>query len=286
MSPAQNNSANEKNGVCSTYISRSLRKEWKLSNLKWEYSKWQAFVTSQWQIATEADTCFFVYRTFHLVAFITIALVYASLSYKSLEISLRALAYFTMWSYIVCVLNSFYAFMCVTTYKFCRKSEVRLGCSDEGQLSVMLKIYWVLNNIALDTAFATTILYFIGKTFSCKVQHPVYADAAHFWNSILMLMDLFVAQVPIRLVHVYVSVLFGVGYTVFTYVYYYCGGLSIRGTHNIYPLLDWKYNIDKTMLAVFGGLGFLIVFRFVIYGLHDLRCWIYGRYYMQRANDN
>lgn len=245
-----------------------LRQEFRLRNFTWCHTQKADFVLSQWRLTDQTDICYLVYRLFHSLMFLLVFAVYAVVAFQSVTTTLRGLAFFTMWSYIICIMYSIYA----TIYIRCTvKHKEFLMVRD---ISLPSKILWILHSVAVDVTFSVSILFWFGK-LPCKKVLPLYTDLIHIWNTVLMLMDFFVVAIPIRILHVYASIIVASIYAVFTYVYYYLGGVGSHKQHALYPLLDWKNDVTKALLVVIGSLVFLVVFRFVIYGMYRLRCLLF-----------
>lgn len=246
-----------------------FRQEFRCRNFIWCHTHEADFVLSQWRSTDQTDICYLVYRLFHSLMFLLVFTIYATVTFQSVTTSLRGLAYITTWSYIICIVYSIYA----TIYIQCiAKRKDFFVVMD---ISVPSKLLWILHSLAIDLAFSVSILFWLGKFF-CKKIFPLHTDLMHIWNSIFMLMDFFVVAIPIRILHVYASVIVALIYAVFTYVYYYLG--DVAGTHKqyaLYPLLDWKNDVITAVFVVVGSTAFLVIFRFVIYGMYRLRCLLF-----------
>jgi hypothetical protein len=92
----------------------------------------------------------------------------------------------------------------------------------------------------------------------------------HIVNSLLVVIDLAVASHPVRLLHLYQLVLFAIGYSGFTAVYYLCGGTNRQGDSKIYPLLDWQ-RPGLALLAVGAACLLLIVLHSLVWLFYLLR---------------
>lgn len=67
--------------------------------------------------------------------------------------------------------------------------------------------------------------------FSCSnVANESNLDATnvltHAFNSICMFLDLWIVAHPMRLLHIFLPVLFGVVFAIFSYIYHLCGGIN------------------------------------------------------------
>ncbi|XP_023346985.1 protein rolling stone [Eurytemora carolleeae] len=104
----------------------------------------------------------------------------------------------------------------------------------------------------------------------------------HAINSVSALIDLFLTARPIRFQHVYLPLLFGIYYAIFSVIYWAAGGVGICRSETdcdpyIYPILDWDGNPGGAVLFVFlGFIGTFIIQGFV-YGLYRLRTVIHKK---------
>ena len=103
-----------------------------------------------------------------------------------------------------------------------------------------------------------------------------YIEAANFFvhafNSIYVILNLFITGVPVRIYHYYHCLIYGVVYIIFNAVY------VIITDDVIYSVMDWVN--DAPSAALYGVLltvvGSLIIWL-VYYGLYRLRLFIFER---------
>jgi hypothetical protein len=95
----------------------------------------------------------------------------------------------------------------------------------------------------------------------------------HAFNSVFMVIDLFLVAHPFRLLHCYWPFLITVCYVVFSYIYYESGGTDRYDRHFVYPLLDWRVPKKTAASSVF-GLVFVLMVHCVAWFLFLIRKWI------------
>ncbi|XP_036320866.1 protein rolling stone isoform X3 [Rhagoletis pomonella] len=130
--------------------------------------------------------------------------------------------------------------------------------------------------------------------------HPEYAAAesslnatnvlTHAFNSIFMFIDLLIVAHPLRLLHMFLPVTFGLIFAIFSVIYQKCGGKNRRGKPYIYHVIDWREPISAT-LVVIGVLLFTCFIYMVLFTIYKLRTLLYRRinnasYYLPTTTPN
>ena len=95
----------------------------------------------------------------------------------------------------------------------------------------------------------------------------------HAFNSVFMVIDLFLVAHPFRLLHCYWPFLISVCYVLFSYIYYESGGTDRNDRPFVYPLLDWRLPKRTAISSVF-GLVFVLTVHCVAWLLFLIRMWI------------
>jgi hypothetical protein len=95
----------------------------------------------------------------------------------------------------------------------------------------------------------------------------------HAFNSVFMVIDLFLAAHPFRLLHCYWPFFITVCYVVFSYIYYESGGTDRQDRPFVYPLLDWRMPKRTAASSVF-GLVFVLTVHCIAWFLFLIRKWI------------
>ncbi|KAJ8932998.1 hypothetical protein NQ318_012036 [Aromia moschata] len=139
---------------------------------------------------------------------------------------------------------------------------------------------WIVNSLCLDSTIAVTLGYFSLEFGYQRRPYGAGTGVVHLWNTLLVLMDLFVSSIPVKLVHVYPSVILAGLYGIFTYVYYLSGGLGIYDHHYLYKILDYKHNPSLSFAALMAVLAFMLLGRILVYYSYKLRKKLYYTYYL------
>ncbi|KAF2897143.1 hypothetical protein ILUMI_09032 [Ignelater luminosus] len=254
-----------------------LREEFHKCNLRLTYDYPDDFILHQWQSDSHVDPCYLIYR--YLFFIVLSVLAYCTVRWNSnlpLEQKLVSLAYFTNWSFLLCMYYGFLGVLIVTKAYIKQHKGNSHIVPDFPRL---VPTYWVAQNVVTELSFGVSITFWALVHASETPPVGRFTWALHIWNSSLLLMDFFIVAVPVRILHVYFSVVIGVVYSIFSYVYYAAGGKRSDGKPYVYKLLNWKDNPFKAAVMCLAAICFLLVMRVFMFGLFRLRVWIYYTYY-------
>ena len=129
----------------------------------------------------------------------------------------------------------------------------------ENDLSWYQKVQWFLFTIGAEMAVAATVIYWslVHKVNSGFIKPQVNVPI-HLLNAVVAILDTWLANFPIRILHVVYVSLFGAGYQVFTGIYYAVNGTDIYGRHHINHILNYKSNPGVAVV-----IDFVIPFIFI-----------------------
>lgn len=140
------------------------------------------------------------------------------------------------------------------------------------------KVYWFMYTVTSTLAVGVTISYWAAVHDPKIHQIDPLNIMLHVCNSLLVITDLSVANIPLRLKYFWWCLVIIMIYLLFSVIYYSAGGLDKHGHHYIYKVLDWK-KPGITILICLGGIIFLII-------VHCLLCYLAKlceRLFMRRA---
>ena len=108
--------------------------------------------------------------------------------------------------------------------------------------------------------------------------------AVHALNSVVMLIEFFTASIPVRVLHMLYVMIFSVLYSVFSIIFWAAGGVTADGDPFIYKVLDYENGKPAQIAALLVGIVFFVspVLQFTLFGLYQLRCFLFNR----RGNSN
>ncbi|KAI5644969.1 hypothetical protein NE865_02943 [Phthorimaea operculella] len=135
-----------------------------------------------------------------------------------------------------------------------------------------VKTYWVLYNIANPLAFLITIFYWT-ILYEAGVQEEMNFGldvAVHGLNTLIMLLLLFSSGHSGRLLHIHHPVMFGLGWVIFSVIYYLAGGVNTFGQPFIYPVIDWSKPGFATLMILLTAV-LLVVLHLATIGMAALR---------------
>uniref|UniRef100_A0A2A4JU86 Protein rolling stone n=1 Tax=Heliothis virescens TaxID=7102 RepID=A0A2A4JU86_HELVI len=140
--------------------------------------------------------------------------------------------------------------------------------STEFQLPWYVKFYWALFNIAVPIAFMITIFYWT-VLYEAGIEEELNHGldvAVHGLNSLVVLCLLISSAHPGRLLHIYLPLVFGIVYMLFSVIYHFAGGTDQKGNAYIYPVVNWSAP-GTTILVVFITGLLLIALHLLTLGL-------------------
>lgn len=104
----------------------------------------------------------------------------------------------------------------------------------------------------------------------------------HVFLAMLMLGDLVIVGHPVRMdPDLYFTAGVGLGYSIFSLVYYLADGTDRQLNHAIYPLLDWQ-KPGKTIVVCVGGIFFVVVVHILVCCLCKMRYLIHKKLFVKK----
>ncbi|XP_018059620.1 PREDICTED: protein rolling stone-like isoform X1 [Atta colombica] len=138
------------------------------------------------------------------------------------------------------------------------------------------RLYWFLYVVTTNMAIGVTVCYWLAVYNPAIHQMDPLNIMMHVCNSVLMLIDLFVTNIPFRLRNFWWCLSIVMFYVIFSVIYYLAGGLDKYGCHYIYKILDWKKPM-RTSLVCIGGFTFVTVLHCITCLLANIRDRIYRK---------
>ena len=116
----------------------------------------------------------------------------------------------------------------ITDYERSPQAESDPNRADTKSLIWYKKGVWFLWIVASNAALVVTLNYWI-----LVFEPPTdFMDiAVHALNSVVMLVEFFLASTPVRVLHVLYVMIFSVVYSLFTIIYWAAGGVTVDVTH-------------------------------------------------------
>ncbi|XP_064609085.1 protein rolling stone-like [Liolophura sinensis] len=156
----------------------------------------------------------------------------------------KVLIFLTYWSFTILALYHITAFVNACLY---RNDDVHTTeTASPNGLRWNFKLQWVLYNIASGAAFIVTAMFWTvvydgsGVTFCNFHLHAI--------NTCFVVMDTFVTRMPVYFRHCLYTVLYAVVYSLFTVLYWACGGTNHKGKPYVYEPLNFSDHPLKAVL--------------------------------------
>ena len=130
------------------------------------------------------------------------------------------------------------------------------------------KIVWILQSVSVNGAIIIGISYW---SLLSNGEETASSINSHAINIVIMIIDLFLNDIPVRLLHFYHSSLYTFVYSVFSLIVHASGYTSA-----IYPVLDWQNNVGMA-IGLCLGITFIaspVVHALVFFTFYQLRLFI------------
>lgn len=164
-----------------------------------------------------------------------------------------------------------------------RRSRQRNCCkSSWDQTTVCDKVTWGLFNIAVESAFMVTLLYWVLVGSNSEADRPEISPVLnihlHILNGAVALLEVWLTGIPVHLLHFIYPLLFCGSYTAFTGVYYAVNGTGHTGERFIYSaILDYDSHPGTALGTLAVGLVAILLIHIFFHLQYLLRNWITGR---------
>ena len=139
-------------------------------------------------------------------------------------------------------------------------------------LRIVVVIASVLMEMSIVSSIIIVLIYWIFLLDNVS-EHPprelFTTISVHAVNLLLLLIDFTFHQIPVHILHFVYPFVVGLAYIVLSVVY------SFTNKTPVYPILDW-YNSPSTAAGyAVATLTAIVVFQFLLYGLHRLKISCY-----------
>lgn len=135
------------------------------------------------------------------------------------------------------------------------------------------KITWVLFNVATVGSLLVTVNFFVLLWPSHKQSVQAMNVQFHVINSAIVVMELAVTAIPLRFWHVTHVFLYGIGYFIFTAIYYLAGN-----TTPIYSdVIDWSKPAETIRCTLSPILWITLILQIILFGIHKGKISLYEK---------
>ncbi|KAI8119300.1 Protein rolling stone, partial [Lucilia cuprina] len=251
-----------------------VKKEFRREKCGFEHTPPNDFVKSQWQNRTKSIV-YLIYRWF-LALFFT-AVVIESMIDPDPDENPNFWLYFiymTNWGIMLCMITNVYAAILVTIWHFHPEYADKLLNLES--LKSPFRIYWAIHITTLVVSIVITIIYWSILYDANESTLSATNILTHAFNSICMFIDLLIVAHPLRLLHMFLPVSFGLFYAFFSVIYQLCGGHNRKGKPYIYHVIDWNKPVNST-LTVVGVILLCCCVYMALFTIYKLRTLLYRR---------
>ncbi|XP_053957633.1 protein rolling stone [Anastrepha ludens] len=255
-------------------IVHPVKKEFRRDKCGFDHTPADDFVKSQWQSRTKS-VAYLIYRW--LIALFFTAVVIDSMLEKEEGSSTNFWLYFiylTNWGVMLCMFTNILGAILVTTWHFHPEYADKLLNLES--LTSPFVIYWSMHIISLVLSIVITVIYWSVLYNAAESSLNATNVLTHAFNSIFMFIDLLIVAHPLRLLHMFLPVLFGLIFAIFSVIYQKCGGLNRRGKPYIYHVIDWRQPLSATFVVA-GVLLLTCCIYIVLFTIYKLRTLLYRR---------
>lgn len=241
---------------------KMLKEKWKRAwawiNQVEDYTP-DVFVKSQWQLG-EASTLYLLYRW--LVAVVFVCGILASWidlgrnprRGQTTSHYLKWPIYLTNWGFTLCTLQAILSTVHVTKH-YAKVRRMHPDKVEMKKMKISFNIYWILHSMAVISAIVITTVYW-AAVYNPKTDRIDGVNlTTHLFNSVLMMLDLWIVAHPFKLLHCYYWFILGSFYTMFSYAYFNLGGTDRKGHVYIYRIVDWR-KPGNALVAIGGTVVF------------------------------
>lgn len=136
-----------------------------------------------------------------------------------------------------------------------------------------MKITWVFANVIYVSALLVTLLFYVAVYN--EYSNDFMNFNTHLLNSVLILIDSFIVARPVRILHVFHSLLYGLAYLVFSIIYW-----SKDKENNVLYENIIDFNRPWRTVWVVCGIALVLVpgFHMLHFGIYRLRLYLYNKY--------
>ena len=106
----------------------------------------------------------------------------------------------------------------------------------------------------------------------------------HTMNTVYVIVDVMISGMPIRVLHMFITITLGSVYALFNALYFLNDGTIATGYggkhehHYAYSFMNWRKPIEAVITCVLCVM-LSIISQVLLHLLYQLRVWIYSRFY-------
>ncbi|EDW88600.1 protein rolling stone [Drosophila yakuba] len=254
-------------------IVHPVKKEFQRKSCGFDHDTPDDFVKSQWQSCTKSMAYLF-YRWFMALFFVVVVIISMWPEADDQSSYWLYFIYMTNWGIWMCMLTNVLGAVLVTIWHYHPEYADKL-LNMKSSFSYF-RLYWGMHIIALVLSIVITIIYWSLLYNANESALDATNVLTHAFNSICMFIDLWIVAHPLRLLHIFLPVVFGVVFAIFSYIYHLCGGINKKGKPYIYHVIDWS-KPQNAFITVVGVLILSCCIYVLLFAFFKLRLFLHRR---------
>ncbi|EDW52215.1 protein rolling stone [Drosophila sechellia] len=254
-------------------IVHPVKKEFQRKSCGFDHDTPDDFVKSQWQSCTKSMAYLF-YRWFMALFFVVVVIISMWPEADDESSYWLYFIYMTNWGIWMCMLTNVLGAVLVTIWHYHPEYADKL-LNMKSYFSYF-RLYWGMHIISLVLSIVITIIYWSILYDANESALDATNVLTHAFNSICMFIDLWIVAHPLRLLHIFLPVLFGVVFAIFSYIYHLCGGINKKGKPYIYYVIDWS-KPQNAFITVVGVLLLSCCIYVLLFAFFKLRLFLHRR---------
>lgn len=147
------------------------------------------------------------------------------------------------------------------------------------QVPWYIRLDWLLYNVSSVAAIIVTVVFFstLYRLLNPNGGLDWKDGTMHLSNSILVLVDVSLCAIPVRLLHGFYCLIYGLLYMIFSIIYW-----ALDHNNVIYPrVLDWNNPLATSVVTLLLLIVAVPVLQVAFFGLYRFRIRVYKLIYMQ-----
>ncbi|XP_070573629.1 protein rolling stone-like [Ptychodera flava] len=231
----------------------------KKSDFTLRYQDSTVFANSKWKCLP--TLVFVVYRVILAMYFLGWCL-YSIIS-GIITIGGKYFTYLTSWGFMTVTAYLVTASSATCYFQVQRMLKGQSNGSQHRDTPWYFMLSWLLYNLAAIVAPIVTLIYWAALYQGYGIN--VYDFHLHAVNLIAMALEVMIAAMPVRYVHVIYPIIYGTCYMVFTLIYW-----GITG-NIVYSILDYSENPGLATATIFGCLALILIFQLLLWTAYKMK---------------
>lgn len=204
-----------------------------------EYDIPEDYLLSQW---TSNPWPYFYYRILMACYFVFMVLYTAIVG----TLKAKMLIMLTYWSFYL--LTACQILRAANVWHYIQLRNINQDIHLKLKSSGRIKVQWVLYNLSTGSAPIVTFLFW---TIAYDGSGVNFINCStHGANAVAVFLDLWITRMPMRMMHMIHSVIFGLIYSAFSVIYWYLGGTNQYGEPFIYKVLNYGESPLKALYYI------------------------------------